>query len=154
MINAIYDRIREDVERVRELNKKYIAGTITEEEKEEWLAGLKGALNLSDLNRIESNCAYVANEIAVVVITKEWQITDIPRVSDYLRIRNNVECIRAAFATMSTTPITPVQPLNTFQKWNDIERILYDVDYIYTGMVENWMRCGDDVCAGEEIGVI
>ena len=51
----VYDRTQADVERVKVLNDKYAAGTISEEEKMEWAAGMKGALNVADLNRIESN---------------------------------------------------------------------------------------------------
>ena len=154
MINAVFDRSRADVDRVIELNKKYLNGTITDAEKAEWMSGLKGAINYTDLNRIESNCGIVAEHIAIVVQTKTWKRNDIPRVSDFLRIRNNVEKIRASYAALSTTPTTPIQPINTFQKWNDIEKILYDIDTVYHRTMDAFVYCGEDVYSGEDIGVI
>lgn len=152
MIDAVFDRTAEDVKRVLELNQKYISGTITEDEKNEWLAGLKGALNIEDLNRVERNCDIVANKIAVVVNTKNWVKNNIPRVSDYQRILENVETIRSSYAVLNTTPETPFQPLNTFQKWNDIEHILFDVDSIYTRTMDAFAYCGTEIYSGEEIG--
>lgn len=154
MITAIFDRSQEDVDRVRELTEKYLAGLLTEEERPEWLGSLKGALNASDLNRVEGNCATVAEEIAVVADVKSWGESDIPRVSDYQRILSNVKKIREGYALMHDTPETPVPPLNDFQKWNDIERILYDVDYIYSRVEAGYNYCGTELYAGEGTGII
>ena len=52
--NAVTDRTQSDVERVLELLKKGWH-SFTEEEKETWQKGLKGALNRSDLERIQNN---------------------------------------------------------------------------------------------------
>ena len=58
----VYDRTQEDVFRAIELNGgKYINRTITPEEKEEWMAGIKGALNLLDLQRIEWNTRLIGD---------------------------------------------------------------------------------------------
>lgn len=153
MINAVFDRKQEDVERALMLNRKYIDGTLTETEKTEWLSGLKGALNVNDLNRIETNCGIVAENIAVVVHTKSWERKNIPRASDFERICSNIERIRSSYATLKTTPETPEQPLNTLQKWNDIEKILFDVDMIYHRTMDAFIYCGESY-AGEDIGVI
>lgn len=153
MIDAVFDRKQEDVERALMLNRKYINGTLTEAEKTEWLSGLKGALNAKDLNRIETNCGIVAENIAVVVQTKSWERKSIPRASDFERICSNIERIRSSYATLKTTPETPEQPLNTFQKWNDIEKILFDVDMIYRRTTDAFIFCGESY-AGEDIGVI
>lgn len=150
----VYDRTQADVDRVKELNQKYLARTITEEEKTEWSAGLKGALNISDLNRIESNTAQLASLLAVTVQTKTWNYNDIPRASDYLRIRNNVQAVRDAWAALSDTPETPTQPLVTYQKWNDIERILHDVNYVYERTMNSYYYCDTEIYAGEGAGIL
>ena len=150
----IYDRTQSDVDRVRELNAKYIAGTISDDEKAEWAAGLKGALNVSDLNRIEGNMATVAGKVAASIKTKSWSYGDIPRVSDYLRIRGNLQVIKDAWMALSDSPAVPDQPLNTFQKWNDIEKLLHDVNYTYDRTVSSYDYCGSEIYAGEGIGVI
>lgn len=152
----VYDRTQADVDRVKELNKKYINGTITEEERQEWniginsKLGLKGALGLSDIKRVERNAEYIGGLVAATVSTKEWEYGDIPRVGDYARIRENVRKIRAAFIVHADTPEVPEHPLTHFTKWNDIEKILHDVYYIYVRLKNSYKYCGEELYAGEE----
>lgn len=149
----VFDRTQADVDRVKELNKKYLSGTITDEEKEEWFEDSKGALNLSDFNRIENNVETLANYLVVTVSTKTWNRGDIPRVSDHKRIRDNVEKIRNAWFALSEAPNTPDQPLNTYQKWNDIERILYETNSSYERYINSFYYSGNEIYAGD-IGII
>lgn len=128
----VYDRTQEDVDNKRP----------------------KACLNARDLERTESNTELIADYIGVSVrIRKDWKAGDLPRNSDYLRIRDNVEKIRSGYAIRADTPETPEQPLNTYQKWNDIEHILHDVFWIYMNNKNNIEYCGE-LAAGEEIGVI
>lgn len=154
----VYNRTQEDVDRVKYLNEQYLNGTITEDEKREWntgingKVGLKGAFNLSDIKRNENNCKIIGELVSAPVIIKEWDYGAIPRVSDYARICSNVQKIRSAFITHSDTPEVPKQPLNTYQKWNDIEKILHDVYYIYVRLKNSYYYCGTEMYAGEGIG--
>lgn len=112
----------------------------------------KGFINASDMERVETNTELIAGYIAVpVTVKKNWKIGDLPRVSDFKRIRDNVEKIRSGYVIRADTPETPVQPLNTWQKWNDLEQILYDVFWIYFNNLNNKDYCGE-ISAGEEIG--
>ena len=114
----------------------------------------KGFINASDMERVETNTELIAGYIAVpVTVKKNWKIGDLPRVSDFKRIRDNVEKIRSGYVIRADTPETPVQPLNTWQKWNDLEQILYDIFWIYFNNLNNKDYCGE-ISAGEEIGVI
>lgn len=157
-LDFVYDRTKEDVDRVKYLNEQYLKGIITEKEKQEWNAGisgksgLKGALNLSDINRNENNCKVISELLAVTVDIKKWDHDDIPRVMDYTRICDNVRKIRLSFIAHSDTPEVPEQPLNTYQKWNDIERILHDVYYSYVRLKNSSYYCGIEMYAGEGIG--
>lgn len=156
----VYDRTQEDVDRVKYLNKRYLERKITEEEIQEWNTGidgklgLKGALNLSDIKRNENNCKIIGALVSAAVTTKEWKYGSIPRISDYTRIRDNVQKIRDAWITLSDTPNVPKQPLNTYQKWNDIEQILHDVYYTYVRIKNSYYYCGNEMYAGEGIGDI
>ena len=145
----VYDRTQEDVKRAKLLTPKYAAGTITETEKKEWAAGMKGALNASDLNRIEGNIREIAGFLAIT-----WEKNQIPRVSDFKRIRDNVQRIRDAWSTLKDTPDTPDTPLVTYQQWNAIERILHDVKYVYDRVMDSYYYCGDEIYAGEGIGIL
>ena len=62
-MNLIYDRTAEDVERALALAKKAEAGTLTDAEKAEWLAGMKGCYNAADLNRVEAAVQTLAAEL-------------------------------------------------------------------------------------------
>lgn len=153
-MDFIYDRTQADVDRAKELNSKYISGTITEDEMEEWASSMKGACNASDLNRIEGNTKVLSDFFASPVSVKSWTSAEIPRRSDYLRIINNVKKIRSAWFGLTNTPQTPSQPLNTYQKWNDIERILHDLNYTYQRYLNSFYYCNSEIFAGEGIGDI
>lgn len=62
-MNLVYDRTAEDVERALALAKKAEAGTLTDAEKTEWLAGMKGCYNASDMNRVEAAVKSIAAEL-------------------------------------------------------------------------------------------
>lgn len=113
----------------------------------------KGVLNAEDINRIESNTETIAGKIAVPVTVKSWPVGGLPRVSDYKRIRDNVERIRQGYGIRADTPATPEQPLNSYQKWNDIEKILHDVNDIYDRTESARAYCGE-VFAGEGVGIL
>ena len=113
----------------------------------------KGVLNAEDINRIENNTETIADKIAVPVTVKSWSVGGLPRVSDYKRIRDNVERIRHGYGIRSDTPVTPEQPLNTYQKWNDIERILFDVNDLYDRTENARAYCGE-IFAGEGVGIL
>ena len=113
----------------------------------------KGVLNADDINRIENNTGDIADKIAVPVTVKSWSVGGLPRVSDYKRIRDNVERIRQGYGIRSDTPATPEQPLNTYQKWNDIERILFDVNDLYDRTENARAYCGE-IFAGEGVGIL
>lgn len=114
----------------------------------------KGYINASDLNRVERNTGIIAEYIGIEVsVNENWEIGELPRVSDYKRIRENVQSIRDNYMIYTSTPEVPEQPLNDYKKWNAIERILHDVYVIYFGNISNVDYCGE-IAAGEEIGVI
>lgn len=131
----IFDRNILDVARAKELRKKAVEtgySSFTEEEKAEWDNGLKGALNYTDLNRIEGNCKVLSELIGMEITTKTgWTLQDIPTVQEFNRIRDNIEILKTCAYTPYNVLDTPEAPLNTYQKINDIEKILYDIYTTY-----------------------
>lgn len=128
----IYDRTQKDIEERTE----------------------KAYLNAKDLNRVEKDIEIIAGYLNVDVTVKTWEIGNLPRASDFKRILDNVQLLLDAYMVREDTPVAPVQPLNHYQKWNDIEHILHDLFWIYIGNLNNIYYCGEDVCCGNEIGVI
>ncbi len=154
MLNLITDRTQADVDRVRQLAQKGF-GNMTAAEKTEWLNGLKGAYNASDLNRVGAAVAYVAGRLtgygyAVNVDPRQdWQVTDIPTQESMTAYLADVAALRAALTVAAGTPEVPEDMERlTWQEANNIEQILVDVDELLTRMAAAWFYSGE-LYAGE-----
>ena len=130
----VTDRTEADVSRYSELRDKGWA-EMTTAEKAEWVAGMKGAYNASDLNRVASAMSYLSQRFASagysvpVSSPTDWANGDIPRKDDLDTYLDDLRRIRAALAVMDTTPEAPESmDYLTWAKANDIEKILVDVD--------------------------
>lgn len=153
----IYDRNVLDVAYTKNLLEKIqYSGynSLTNGEKEDWENGLKGFLNYTDLNRIESNSQTISQLIGLAIDSPktDWSMTDLPTQSDFKRIRDNVQKIRSSVHILPSTPVTPELPLNRYDKINDIEKILYHVYKILLPEVAEYYI--DEIYIGEEIGDI
>ena len=113
----------------------------------------KGYCNYTDLQRIEQDAQYLAAELGVILITKNWSMTDFPQVNQLQRIIDNVQTVRSAYFVYQTTPPTPSNPLNTYQKLNAIEQILADV-YTLLSANKSARSYAGEIYAGQGIGVI
>ena len=171
-LNLITDRTEADVIRAQELDAKGW-DAMTADEQAEWSGGMKGAYNVSDLNRVTSAMAYLtgilrgygyAVDYQPVSITHAdgttdttWQETDEPTYSHLERYRLNVAAVRAVLSMLPTTPDTPARIVAssvgatdglTWSGANDIERILEDVEHLINNMAAAWYYSGD-LYAGE-----
>ena len=146
---AVTDRTQSDVNRVLELLEKGWQN-FTDEEKEEWNDGLKGALNTSDLERVQNNIQLLSDVLEIGL-----SVSEVPTLltETFLEeVLSNVVAIREAHPAYTTTPANPAHPLNTYSKWNDIEKILSD---IHTILLNNFCYyCGGEIYAGEETGLL
>ena len=149
MLNLITDRTQADVDRVRQLAKKGF-GNMTADEKTEWLNGLKGAYNASDLNRVGAAVAYVAGRLTGYGYTvsvdprQDWQGADIPTPESMTAYLADVAALRAALTVAAGTPEVPEDMERlTWQEANNIEQILLDVDTLVTNMAAAWFYSGD-----------
>ena len=143
----IYDRTQADVDRAKEL---YNIGwaNMTDAQKEEWLGGLKGCLNTTDLSRIENNIFAISQLFGAALQTNKDSVPDIPGVAYFSQLLENIKVLRALGFIYLTTPETPREPINTYQKVNDIERILRDIYSVYIANTTSRKFCGE-VYAGE-----
>lgn len=130
----VTDRTEADASRYSELRDKGWA-EMTTAEKAEWVAGMKGAYNASDLNRVASAMAYLSQRFASagysvpISSPTDWANGDIPTKGDLDTYLDDLRRIRAALAVMDTTPEAPESmDYLTWAKANDIEKILVDVD--------------------------
>ena len=129
-VGVIMDRTQADVDRVKELNAKIQNNTISEEELVEWRNGLKGALNRSDLERIVNKCVYLSNVLGVN-LPHSLTVSDFPNIQWFNALRGNINALLQALPQGLIQLTVPLQPLNTYKKWNTIEQILDEIDGRY-----------------------
>lgn len=155
----ITDRTQADVDRWAALQAKGYAA-MTDAEKTEWNAGMNGAYNVSDLNRVGQACAYLAQEAAdlltdvaayleangvamgdifqpytsadiQVEAKTDWTIADIPAPEQMETYRENIVNLRGLLEMPQDTPAVPATMARlTFSGANDIETILIAVDTV------------------------
>lgn len=136
----IYDRTQEDVDRVFTLKNKILRqglSSLTAEEKAEYMAGMKGAYNHTDMNRVGQAVAYIADRMTaipgelaayrelkgvdyepffdvpydpstVVVSAKtDWAMGDIPTQSQVSVYLQNLSVLRSQLTLPADTPEVP-----------------------------------------------
>ena len=150
----IYDRTAADIARWLDLRNKGYA-KMTDSERAEWDAGMKGAYNATDLNRVGSALNYIRDRLAdarymqktLFTAKTDWVAGDIPtpkELEDYLGF---VSAIREALAQFATTPATPTYTGGLdYQEANAIEKILVDVDQLITNAIASRYYCGELFC--------
>lgn len=153
-ITPVFDRTYEDIRTLKYLlNKGY--SNLNYEEKLMWDTNLKGALNVSDLNRIEHNISILLADVGITFTPKIWSEKDIPLKSDFEKIRTNL--VKLCLATNSKFIVAvPILPYNTYQKINDIEKIIFDIFKILVNNRYFYYCKGQgltEIYCGEEIGL-
>lgn len=154
-LNLITDRTQGDVNRYLYLKNKNFHEMTTEEQME-WVSDLRGAYNVTDLSRVEGAMDYLVERLKEngyyvngLKLKRLWNMKYIPSHADMEQYLDNVRFIRSVFATMTSTPSVPDSMVHfTYKEANDIEQILFDVDYLITEMVKA-MFYSNDLFAGE-----
>lgn len=148
-LHLITDRTQFDVDRVKMLLKKGWAN-MTAEERSEWEAGLKGAYNYADLNRVQSAVRYLQERFAGVGYSvglsepRTWTLQDAPTLADMTDYLTDVRAIRGILTLLKTTPPAPDTMVGfSYSEANDIEQILLDVDRLLSNMIASFVYSGD-----------
>lgn len=153
----IIDRTLADVGRWMELRDKGWAN-MSEAERQEWMGEIdvtpsaaKGMYTHIDLNRVEGavesivsrfkDAGYSVPEMTIIVDrTYKTKLLD----SDVERYFRNIATVRELLPVYPSTPLVPYvgEPLN-YERANNIEKILLDVDEIFTKLTQSWHYAGD-----------
>lgn len=154
MLNLITDRAAADVSRWKELHDKGWEA-MTAEEQSEWVGGMKGSYNYTDMNRVESavkelEARFLEKGTKLALTTKtNWTRTGWPTKADMNRYFRNVAAIRAAVRVDLNTPAAPTTAtLFDYKKANDIEKILLAVDN-WLDRVDSCQMYSGDLYLGE-----
>lgn len=137
----IFDRTQEDVEfAIRKISEWIALGKPTE------VYDLKGCLNVSDINRIEGNIAYLSERLTELAypsgaFSKKWAKDGLPSEGDINRIIDNVNKIINAFYRPRTAPSLPTTMLS-YDGVNSIEKNLDLIKYLLDCMVSSFKKSG------------
>ena len=149
----VTDRTQADVERVKELAAKGFAA-MTAAEQAEWLAGMKGANNASDMNRVGTALNYLAARLAPVCgmsvawsAKTDWAATDIITASQAAEYRRQIQNVRDALTYPAGTPDAPELGRLTYTGANDIERILALCEELIDNITKAFRYTGAAECA-------
>lgn len=137
-MNLITDRTQADVAYRNVIRNKIISRTATEEEWDEWNAGLKGAYTYQDLNRVGAAVQELADLLSdygievSVTAKQDWLPTDNPTQTQMHAYIVDIETLRNAVPVAPDTPEVPsvfsdarfATPKITLEQANDIEKIL------------------------------
>lgn len=153
IVTLVTDRTQADVERVRELAAKGFAA-MTAAEQAEWLAGMKGAYNASDMNRVGTALNYLAGRLGAICgksiawpAKTDWAVTDIITASQAEAYRQQIQDIRDALAYPAGTPDAPQLARLTYTGANDIERILALCEDLIVNVAKSFRHTGAAECA-------
>lgn len=147
----VTDRSQEDVEYARRLLALKWE-ELDERQKEEYLAGLKGCLNREDLERLENDIRILLDVLEIGPEGSVAAVPDIPDGEYFRRMMENIASIRrTALCIHDDTPQVPELPYSTWQKLNDIERILRDV---YEVARSQFCYYIGEIYAGDTVGAV
>ena len=113
----------------------------------------KGTITYNTLNRIENKIDELKGLIIAEgfllgnIQTKSWEYEDIFNIEDFERILANLSVLKNGFAILANTPPTPRANYH-YQNFNDIEKILVDIEYLIVGMKKTYFY-SNEIMAGE-----
>lgn len=151
MLQLIIDRKQSDITKAKKLiEKAKKIENLTPSELSEYLAGLKGCYNISDLNRVESAVKYISDLLnsygySNIVDTKTWADGDFFTPTHIARYLNNLDILKNAYFVDPKIPATPTS-YKSIQQANDIEKILSNIEKIIIGMEQSFIHCGVSIC--------
>lgn len=157
ILQLITDRTQADVEEAKRIRNKLLEGKpLTEEESAAYLAGMRGAYNASDMNRVGNAVQYIADRLTAerygVHVNPRigWTMTDLVRQADWNAYLDDVRHLRGILTLLPTTPKITDAMYDGFGyiEANHIEQILVDLDFLITRMIAGYIYSGE-VFAGE-----
>lgn len=125
----IFDRTQADID--NDTDKSYIAYT--------------------DLNRVEGAITYLRELLTKYAYNsttteKEWLISDFRKNEDMDRLRDNINALRKAYPYLES-PVTPTMiTYEDIEQANDIEEILYKLNYLIESMSSYFVHSGVSNC--------
>lgn len=148
----VFNREQSDLDYAKTILKigyDYLDGN----QKVDFLRGLKGCFNYTDMYRIFQDCMYLGVLIGIEIIPAgEWDTRHPAKQRDYMDMCKNVSALREAYFVYSDTEPTPNVPINSCQKVNAIEKILHDIFAVFQANYSAIKYTGEQYAGG--IGIL
>jgi hypothetical protein len=111
---------------------------------------LKGAYNVTDLNRVQAAVRYIKDRFESygynISLSEQrtWTQQDVPNMTDLRKYLDDIAAIRNVFTLLQTTPAVPESMARlTYVKANSIEQILHDVDRLLSNVIASFVYSGE-----------
>lgn len=147
MLNLITDRTQADVEYAKSFQGKEWKH-LTDEQKTEYLAGLKGAYSYTDFNRVEKAVEYLSDILnksgyANRVETKtNWTAEDIQTKAEIQRYLKNIAELKDKYYSSIEGTMPTTETWLTVEGANYIEALLEDIHDITLNMGNMYICSG------------
>ena len=143
-IDPVFDRTQADVEFAIQKISEWVLADITGVPRVVY--DFKGCLNVSDINRIEGNIAYLAKQLDSCYYTPDtntqsWTRTGMPNQKDVSRILYNVRALITAFHQQKRAPSVPTNLID-YKDVNAIEENLFLIKELLDAMVASFKPSG------------
>lgn len=148
MLELVTNRTSSDITRAKNiLEKARKIENLSNNELQEYMSGLKGCYNISDLNRVEKAVKFISNLLNDLgylnkVETKEWNYGDFFSIDAELpRYLQNIRNLRNSITLFNSTPQVP-ESFKPYNYANDIEKILQDIEKVLIDMSQVFVYSG------------
>lgn len=146
----ITDRTSQDVARWRELHDKGWAA-MDDAERTEWLGQMKGRYNYEDVYRVGNIVRTLSERLhdmgylnTQVTIKTDWTHGDTLTRDDFCQYLRNIAILRDSMPVYPGTPSAPtINQQFDYNKANDLEQILFDVNQISRAIPQSWYYAGE-----------
>lgn len=108
----------------------------------------KGALNASDLNRIESNSKYLADQLnsygyyVSISVKTNWTEMDFPTRGQIDRIRRNINALIACYSKLQGSPEILFRDTLDWNDANSLEQNIQNIETLLQRMINGFRYCG------------
>lgn len=146
----IIDRSKNDVDQALSIIRQKVQKfqELTEDELETLR---RGCTTVETWNRIENKTKELHSIISSMLYsvgeinTKNWTNKNVFFAEDFERILSNIEKLKKGFFVYENTPQTPPPRLD-YMVFNDMEKILFDLENYVADVVDKYKICGSAVC--------
>ena len=146
----VTDRSIEHVNMLKRLHDKGWHDMSSSEQKSWYAEAAKGAYNYTDLNRVESAVAELAELLGLTLTTKtDWSLWDIPVQADMERYLNNIIAVRGASGGTGFPSLPSSMSKLNYESANNIEKTL---QIVYRSLTTSSSELGEFVLGESTLG--